>query len=288
MDGSYLSTLVNLNHEEIKRLFSSEEYVNATRYMSVGGREGLTVANLQSLLDRRQNLKNAVKCGTDKAARKAFWLATATITKPGDVYRISLKDVSEGTHVRQCPTPEEFGWFHSTDAYSLPQRVSDCSPQQRVLDTLKRSHPIVSYCPLLPVIVTLTTNFLEEGECFCLFDEILYRPGWLCKDQRENLSSINTLVSLFKSKCKHACQEISKHNRHGKSTDTFLGSILASWREWIFCNQPFWFMVRLLDIFYEVGPKIFYRMALGCLVLYVEKKLQPPGEMCISVKCVKV
>ena len=96
MDGSYLSTLVNLNHEEIKRLFSSEEYVNATRYMSVGGREGLTVANLQSLLDRRQNLKNAVKCGTDKAARKAFWLATATITKPGDVYRISLKDVSEG------------------------------------------------------------------------------------------------------------------------------------------------------------------------------------------------
>ena len=99
------------------------------------------------------------------------------------------------------PSPEEFGWLHSIDCYSLPQRTAGGAPQGRILHTLKNSHPCLSYCPLLPVIVTITTNFLEEGECYCLLDEVLNRPSWLCTDQRENLSSINTLALLFKSKC---------------------------------------------------------------------------------------
>ena len=110
------------------------------------------------------------------------------------------------TDVRLCPTPEEFGWLHPTDCYSLAQqRGSDRAPQRRILHALKMSHPSLSYCSLLPVFVTLTANFLEEGECFCLMDEILHRPGWMCTNQRENLSSINTLISLFKARCVSCC-----------------------------------------------------------------------------------
>ena len=94
MDGC-LSTLVDVDHAEIHRLFASEEYVNATNHISLPGKERVTVANLKSLLEKRQNLKKAVRCGTDREVRKTYWLSTAAISRPGDTYRMALKDVSE-------------------------------------------------------------------------------------------------------------------------------------------------------------------------------------------------
>ena len=94
MDGC-LSTLVDLDHAEIHRLFASEEYVNATNHISLPGKERVTAATLKSLLEKRQNLKKAVRCGTDREVRKTYWLSTAAISRPGDAYRMALKDVSE-------------------------------------------------------------------------------------------------------------------------------------------------------------------------------------------------
>ena len=69
------------------------------------------------------------------------------------------------------------------------------------METLRFTNRRLCHCPLLPPLVALASNFLEEAECFCLLDEVLSRPGWACQDQRENLASISTLVAMTRTKC---------------------------------------------------------------------------------------
>ena len=100
------------------------------------------------------------------------------------------------------PLPlEAYGWLHGTDHHCLPQRAGGHAARGRVLQTLHSTHRRISHCPLLPPLVALTSNFLDEAECYCLLDEVLSQPGWVCQDQRENLASINTLAAMTKGKC---------------------------------------------------------------------------------------
>lgn len=104
------------------------------------------------------------------------------------------------------PLPlEAYGWLHGTDCHCLPQREGGSAARGRVLETLRSTHRRLSHCPLLPPLVALASNFLEEPECFCLLDEVLSRPSWICQDQRENLASISTLVAMTRGKCVSGC-----------------------------------------------------------------------------------
>lgn len=128
-------------------------------------------------------------------------LSSACGSACGAATRLCVRSPGACADGREPLPLEAYGWLHGTDCHCLPQREGGRAARGRVLEALRSTHRRLSHCPLLPPLVALTSNFLEEPECFCLLDEVLSRPGWLCQDQRENLASINTLVAMARGKC---------------------------------------------------------------------------------------
>ena len=101
------SSLVRHDHPDVRRIFSSEDYMRATEHIRSLERTGVSAENLLTLLaSRKENVKKALRVGVSPGVRKTLWISLASFTKAGSVYTGALGDVSQGTSV---PVPEAAG-----------------------------------------------------------------------------------------------------------------------------------------------------------------------------------
>ncbi|XP_037546516.1 TBC1 domain family member 24 [Nematolebias whitei] len=137
---------------------------------------------------------------------------------------------------------------------------------KKILLCLGDCFPDMSFCPILPALVSLILHFSEdEAECF-------YSVSWLICYKDPNKRYIDQTFLTYRASCmtfgdlaNRCCRGIRKLIA---SAHQNLFEFYSDWIMWIFADLPFTYAIRVLDVYILEGYKVLYRIALALLDLY--------------------
>uniref|UniRef100_A0A3B5MBV1 TBC1 domain family member 24 n=1 Tax=Xiphophorus couchianus TaxID=32473 RepID=A0A3B5MBV1_9TELE len=137
---------------------------------------------------------------------------------------------------------------------------------KKILICLGSYFPDMSYCPILPALVSLILHFSEdEAECF-------YSVSQLICYKDPNKRYIDQTFLTYRASCmtfgdlaNRCCRGIRKLIA---SSHQNLFEFYSDWIMWIFADLPFTYAIRVLDVYLLEGFKVLFRVALALLDLY--------------------
>ncbi|XP_013860294.1 TBC1 domain family member 24 [Austrofundulus limnaeus] len=137
---------------------------------------------------------------------------------------------------------------------------------KKILLCLGNYFPDMSFCPILPALVSLILHFSEdEAECF-------YSVSRLICYKDPNKRYIDQTFLTYRGSCmtfgdlaNRCCRGIRKLIA---SSHQNLFEFYSDWIMWIFADLPFTYAIRVLDVYLLEGYKVLYRVALTLLDLY--------------------
>ncbi|XP_005815570.2 TBC1 domain family member 24-like [Xiphophorus maculatus] len=185
------------------------------------------------------------------------------ITPDRDVYYEMAKKLfgEQKVSTHQVPEYMEYG---DIPRYCLNK--AGMNSVKKILICLGSYFPDMSYCPILPALVSLILHFSEdEAECF-------YSVSQLICYKDPNKRYIDQTFLTYRASCmtfgdlaNRCCRGIRKLIA---SSHQNLFEFYSDWIMWIFADLPFTYAIRVLDVYLLEGFKVLFRVALALLDLY--------------------
>ncbi|XP_051563597.1 TBC1 domain family member 24-like isoform X2 [Myxocyprinus asiaticus] len=137
---------------------------------------------------------------------------------------------------------------------------------KKILILLSHHFPDVSFCPILPALVSLHLHFSEdEAQCFhSICSLVTYtdpKKRYIDQTFLTSHASCMTFGDLANKYCRGIRKLIASSHQN-------LFEFYSDWIMWIFADLPFTYAIRVLDVYLIEGYKVLYRVALALLSLY--------------------
>ncbi|XP_049335613.1 TBC1 domain family member 24 isoform X2 [Astyanax mexicanus] len=218
--------------------------------------------------------------GLKEMARSGFWTMPHTLRAkayhhiiqrieclPNVVDTDTYKDLSERLF-------EE----HNTSTHPFPKFMADgeipryclnkagLNSVRKILLCLSHHFPEMTFCPILPALVSLLLHYSEdEPQCF---HSICSLVSYTDPEKRyidQTFLTTHASCMTFGDLANKYCRGIRKLIA---SSHQSLFEFYSDWIMWIFADLPFSYAIWVLDVYLIEGYKVLYRVALALLSLY--------------------
>ncbi|KAM6939727.1 TBC1 domain family member 24-like [Xenentodon cancila] len=214
-------------------------------------------------------------------ARQGFWAMPHTLRAKA-YYRIihsinSSRAVTPGRDVYLELTKTLFG-DQKISSHPVPEYMEDgeipryClnkagrNSVKKILLCLGKYFPEMSFCPILPALVSLILHFSEdEAECFYSISRLICYVDANKRYIDQTFLTYRASCMTFGDLANRCCRGIRKLIA---SSHQNLFEFYSDWIMWIFADLPFTYAIRVLDVYLLEGYKVLYRVALALLDLY--------------------
>ncbi|KAG7327072.1 hypothetical protein KOW79_010473 [Hemibagrus wyckioides] len=137
---------------------------------------------------------------------------------------------------------------------------------KKILLCVSENFPEMSFCPILPALVSLLLHYSEdEAQCFHSICSLVRYTDPQKRYIDQNFVTTHASCMTFGDLANKYCRGIRKLIA---SSHQSLFEFYSDWIMWIFADLPFGYAVRALDIYLVEGYKVLYRVALALLSLY--------------------
>ncbi|KAM9482882.1 TBC1 domain family member 24-like [Clarias gariepinus] len=137
---------------------------------------------------------------------------------------------------------------------------------KKILLCVSESFPEITFCPILPALVSLLLHYSEdEAQCFHSISSLVRFTDPQKRYIDQNFVTTHASCMTFGDLANKYCRGIRKLIA---SSHQSLFEFYSDWIMWIFADLPFSYAVRVLDIYLVEGYKVLYRVALALLSLY--------------------
>lgn len=170
---------------------------------------------------------------------------------------------------------------------SLPEYAAYQSPEgigrlRNVLTAYSWKNPQVGYCQAMNIVVAALLIFMSEEQAFWCLNVICDRivPGYYSKTMYGTLLDQKVFESLVQETMPMLWEHITKY-------DIQLSVISLPWFLSLYLNSlPLVYAFRILDVFFQHGPKTLFQVALAILKLNGEEllKLEDDGMFISTLK----
>ncbi|XP_028829461.1 TBC1 domain family member 24-like [Denticeps clupeoides] len=180
-----------------------------------------------------------------------------------DVYHILTNQLFGEQKISTHPFPE-FMEDGEIPRYCLNK--AGLNSVKKILLSISKHLPDVSFCPILPALVSLLLHFSEdETQCFnsicCLVNYKDPNKRYIDQTFHTYRASCMTFGDLANIYCRGIRKLIASSHQN-------LVEFYSDWIMWIFADLPFPYAIRVLDLYLLEGYKVLYRVALALLSLY--------------------
>ncbi|KAL3847322.1 hypothetical protein ACJMK2_018237 [Sinanodonta woodiana] len=136
---------------------------------------------------------------------------------------------------------------------------------RKVMYVIEHTNPDITYCPFLYNIVSLFCHYMSPSECYNCVYAMLHAKDMKYFPQTKVAVEATKLVlhDLTKKYAKSAFVSLVR-------SCTNVESVFDTWMWWILQDLPFPYIVRVIDCYLMEGIKVFYRVILAILILYVK------------------
>ncbi|KAM4584866.1 TBC1 domain family member 24-like isoform 2-T2 [Odontesthes bonariensis] len=137
---------------------------------------------------------------------------------------------------------------------------------KKILLCLGEYFPDMSFCPILPALVSLILHFSEdEAECFYSVSRLICYKDDNKRYSDQTFLTYRASCMTFGDLANRCCRGIRKLIARSHQN---LFEFYSDWIMWIFADLPFTYAIRVLDVYLLEGYKVLYRVALALLDLY--------------------
>ncbi|XP_014846665.1 PREDICTED: TBC1 domain family member 24-like [Poecilia mexicana] len=215
-----------------------------------------------------------------RMGREGFWATSHTLRAKAYyhiIHNINSRAVTPDRDVYYDLAKKLFG-EQKVSTHQVPDYMEDgdipryclnkagMNSVKKILICLGSYFPDMSYCPILPALVSLILHFSEdEAECF-------YSVSRLICYKDPNKRYIDQTFLTYRASCmtfgdlaNRCCRGIRKLIA---SSHQNLFEFYSDWIMWIFADLPFTYAIRVLDVYLLEGFKVLFRVALALLDLY--------------------
>lgn len=209
--------------------------------------------------------------------RTGFWAMPHTLRAKAYDHIISSISTHQDVDLYHQSTGQLFG-EHKISTHPFPVFMEDgeipryclnkagLNSVKKILVCINKQFPEVTFCPILPALVSLLLHFSEdEAQCFhSICSLVNYTdPAKRYIDQTFHTSraSCMTFGDLANRYCRGIRKLIASSHQN-------LFEFYSDWIMWIFADLPFTYAIRVLDVYLLEGYKVLYRVALALLSLY--------------------
>lgn len=212
--------------------------------------------------------------------RTGFWAMPHTLRAKTYYHLISSiasESISHDVDVYHCLTEQLFE-EHKISTHPFPVFMEDgeipryclnkagLNSVKKILVCISKHSPEVTFCPILPALVSLLLHFSEdEAQCFhsicCLVSYTDPTKRYIDQTFHTSRASCMTFGDLANRYCRGIRKLIASSHRN-------LFEFYSDWIMWIFADLPFTYAIRVLDVYLLEGYKVLYRVALALLSLY--------------------
>ncbi|MEQ2200129.1 hypothetical protein XENOCAPTIV_023194 [Xenoophorus captivus] len=185
------------------------------------------------------------------------------VTPERDVYYDLTKKLFGDQKVSNHPVPE---YMEDGEIPRYCLNKAGMNSVKKILLCLGNYFADMSYCPILPALVSLLLHFSEdEAECFHSVSRLIcYKdPNKRYIDQ--TFLTYHASCMTFGDLANRCCRGIRKLIA---SSHQNLFEFYSDWIMWIFADLPFTYAIRVLDVYLLEGFKVLFRVALALLDLY--------------------
>ena len=145
---------------------------------------------------------------------------------------------------------------------------------EKVMWSLAREHPEVTYCPLLYPLSALFLNYINTKDTFeslsCLLelnngsDSQPFLPQTKMQMAKDGYVLIKLTNKFGFIPPRNFCNDQRLKLNHDHEID----ECFHDWTKWIFIGLPFKHLVRVVDCYLVEGMKLLFRVGLALLLLY--------------------
>ncbi|PWA32636.1 hypothetical protein CCH79_00012492 [Gambusia affinis] len=215
-----------------------------------------------------------------RMGREGFWATSHTLRAKAYyhvIHNINSRAITPDRDVYYEMAKKLFG-EQKVSTHQVPEYMEDgdlpryclnkagMNSVKKILICLGSYYPDMSYCPILPALVSLILHFSEdEAECF-------YSVSQLICYKDPNKRYIDQTFLTYRASCmtfgdlaNRCCRGIRKLIA---SSHQNLFEFYSDWIMWIFADLPFTYAIRVLDVYLLEGFKVLFRVALALLDLY--------------------
>jgi len=147
----------------------------------------------------------------------------------------------------------------------------------RILTCFAYNHPDLQYSPMLYPIASIIRHFLTEEDTYGFLAIMASRRSkYLFTSKMQFEVASVTAYELSKNFCKKHIAVLEEKGSH----EEVLG-LFGDWLWWIFDYMPFPHVVRILDLYFVEGCKVFYRVGFA-LLRYFVKYIKKSNEIISS------
>ncbi|XP_019357679.1 PREDICTED: TBC1 domain family member 24-like isoform X1 [Gavialis gangeticus] len=215
-----------------------------------------------------------------KLAREGYWTTSHSLRAQAYhqiIQHIPCRLVTPDALVYQDVAIRLFG-KQNVSSHPLPEFLEGCfmptycltregiTAVKKILICIGNLFPDITYCPILPAIVTLLLHYSEdEAQCFDNVSHLI-----ACNDS--HISYIDQSFLAHKASCMTFGDLANKHcptaHRLIASASENVSEVYSEWLTWLFGELPFDYAIRILDVYLLEGQKVLYRIALALLRQY--------------------
>uniref|UniRef100_A0A7M4EL42 TBC1 domain family member 24 n=1 Tax=Crocodylus porosus TaxID=8502 RepID=A0A7M4EL42_CROPO len=215
-----------------------------------------------------------------KLAREGYWTTSHSLRAQAYhqiIQHIPCRLVTPDSLVYRDVAIRLFG-KQNVSSHPLPEFLEGCfmptycltregiTAVKKILICIGNLFPDITYCPILPAIVTLLLHYSEdEAQCFDNVSHLI-----ACNDS--HISYIDQSFLAHKASCMTFGDLANKHcptaHRLIASASENVSEVYSEWLTWLFGELPFDYAIRILDVYLLEGQKVLYRIALALLRQY--------------------
>ncbi|XP_006031338.2 TBC1 domain family member 24-like isoform X4 [Alligator sinensis] len=215
-----------------------------------------------------------------KLAREGYWTTSHSLRAQAYhhiIQHIPCRLVTPDALVYRDVAIRLFG-KQNVSSHPLPEFLEGCfmptycltregtTAVKKILICIGNLFPDITYCPILPAIVTLLLHYSEdEAQCFDNVSHLI-----ACNDS--HISYIDQSFLAHKASCMTFGDLANKHcptaHRLIASASENVSEVYSEWLTWLFGELPFDYAIRILDVYLLEGQKVLYRIALALLRQY--------------------
>uniref|UniRef100_A0A3Q2DX65 TBC1 domain family member 24 n=1 Tax=Cyprinodon variegatus TaxID=28743 RepID=A0A3Q2DX65_CYPVA len=180
------------------------------------------------------------------------------VTPDRDVYYNLAKKLFGEQKVSTHPVPE---YMEDGEIPRYCLNKAGMNSVKKILLCLSDYFPDMSYCPILPALVSLILHFSEdEAECFYSVSRLIcYKdPNKRYIDQ--TFLTYHASCMTFGDIANRCCRGIRKLIA---SSHQNLFEFYSDWIMWIFADLPFTYAIRVLDVYLLEGFKVLFRFVVA-------------------------
>lgn len=229
---------------------------------------------------RLQKIVSSDHIELKEMARSGFWVSPHTLRAKSYqhiIQCIECTSITEDSERFQELAKKIFD-KHGESTYPFPKFMKDgeipryclnksgLNSVKKILLAVSENFPDVTFCPILPALVSLFLHFSEdEAQCFHSICSVVTYTDPKKRYIDQNFITTHSSCMTFGDLANRYCKGIRKLIA---SSHQSLFEFYSDWIMWIFADLPFSYAIRVLDVYLIEGYKVLYRVALALLSLY--------------------